>query len=125
MQLQFTIPFVDQHAVFYNNGNLEDTQSSLSINIGVHNTSTDCKDLNKNACETKVSPYKKHEAEKYNTDDWKIVHNITVYNTDKDGYLIDKHITLRFETGGTQGTGSKIFDNLILPDIQVIFALLS
>lgn len=112
---------MDQHAVFdYNNGNLKHSQSPLSINIGVHNTTGDCEDLNKNACETNVSPYMEHEADKYNTNDWKKFHNITVYNTDKDGYLIDKHITLRLETGATQGIGGRIFEKLILPDIQVI-----
>lgn len=66
----------------------------------------------------------KHEAEKYASDEWKMIHNITVYNTDNGEYDIDKHIILRFETGETQGTGSKIFEHLILPDIQVNFCTL-
>lgn len=125
VQLQFTIPFVDQHAVFDDdNGNLDHIQSPLSINIGVHNTTGDCEDLNQNACDTEVFPYMKHEADKYNTDDWKIVHNITVRNTDNGGYSIDKHLTLRLETGVPQGNGSRIFEKLNLPDIQVMLCII-
>lgn len=118
MKIQFTIPFVNLQIVFP----YSDQQSKLNINMGVHNSSVvGCADPNSNVCEKKVSAYKWQDSYKYNTDDWKIVHNITVYNKDDGGYTIDKHITLRLETGGTSGNGSKIFHKITLPDIQVIF----
>lgn len=126
VQLQLTIPFIDRHGVFSFNGKHEHTQSNLMIYMGIHNTSknADCEEPNQRLCKTIVKPYMKHEAEKYASDEWKMIHNITVYNTDNGEYDIDKHIILRFETGETQGTGSKIFEHLILPDIQVNFCTL-
>lgn len=117
VKIQFTIPFVNRQLVYLN----AEYQDELKISIGVHGGSVACDDLNKNFCEKKVYAYKKRESDKYNTDDWKVIHNIAVYNKDDVKYnLIDKHITLRLETGGTSGSGSKIFDRIILPDIQVI-----
>lgn len=117
MKIQFTIPFVGLHLIFQNREHLDE----LNINMGVHGVSVGCYDPNSNVCEKKVSAYKRHDSYKYNTDDWKIVHNITVYNKDDGGYTIDKHITLRLQTGSTAGTGSKIFEKITLPDIQVRF----
>lgn len=116
MKIQFTIPFVNLHL----NWSTGEHQGELNINMGVHGRSVGCDDPNSNVCEKKVYAYKRQDSYKYNTDDWKIVHNITVYNKDDGGYTIDKHITLRLETGGTSGNGSKIFDKITLPDIQVI-----
>lgn len=101
-------------------------QSSLIISLGVHNESRNCNDPNKENCDIKVSAYKKQEAKKYDTDEWKTVHSFKFYNKDDGDFTpIDKHITLRLETGRTKGTGSKLFDNLILPDIQVFYISLT
>lgn len=124
VKLQFTIPFVNEHAVTkLPTDKLFEDQPPLYINLGVHDGSVECNDLGRKMCDYKVLAYTRQESDMYNTDDWKVIHNIRVYNKD-DGDLapIDKHITLRFETGatgGTSGVGSKIFENLILPDIQV------
>lgn len=118
MKLQFTIPFVNLHLIW--SPTYED-QGQLNINMGVHGGSVGCYDPNSNVCEKKVDAYKWQDSYKYNSDDWKLVHNITVYNKDDGGYTIDKHITLRLVTGGTTGTGSTIFHKIALPDIQVIF----
>lgn len=124
VKIQFTIPFVNIHGIIrtFSGIILQDDQPQLFINMGVHGSSAFCNDRNKNLCDKKVYAYKREESHKYNTDDWKIIHNITVYNKDDGDFtLIDKHITLRLETGSTEGTGSKIFEKIILPDIQVIF----
>lgn len=121
VNIQFTIPFVNQHGILRLPSGVVHAQPPLLINMAVHGDSVDCNDPNKNLCEKKVYAYKREDSDKYNTDDWKGVHSIKVYNKDDGDYTIDKHITLRLETGGTSGTGSKIFDNIILPDIQVIF----
>lgn len=79
-----------------------------------------CDDPNEINCDTKVLAYKKQDTDMYATDEWKTIHSIRVYNKDDGDFtLIDKHITLRLKTGATNGVGSKIFENLILPDIQV------
>lgn len=127
VKLQFTIPFVNQHKVRKLNrtGMLYNDQSMLYINLGVHNGSVECSDLGRKMCDYKVMAYKRQESDKYNTDDWKVIHNIRVYNKDDGDFaIIDKHITLRFETGRTDGVGSKIFENLVLPDIQVFYIIL-
>lgn len=119
VKLQFTIPFVSEHLII---GTVNGTewQSPLLISPGVHNESGNCNDPNKKNCDIKVSAFKKQEANKYATDEWKTVHNFTFYNKDDGDFTpIDKHITLRLVTGGASGTGSKLFDNIILPDIQV------
>lgn len=123
VNIQFTIPFINQHGILRlpSGAVLVDAQPPLLINMAVHGDSVDCNDPNKNLCEKKVYAYKREDSDKYNTDDWKGVHSIKVYNKDDGDYTIDKHITLRLETGGTSGTGSKIFDSIILPDIQVTF----
>lgn len=123
VNIQFTIPFINQHGILRlpSGPVLFDAQPPLLINMAVHGDSVDCNDPNKNLCEKKVYAYKREDSDKYNTDDWKGVHSIKVYNKDDGDYTIDKHITLRLETGGTSGTGSKIFDSIILPDIQVTF----
>uniref|UniRef100_A0A8W8NV44 VWFD domain-containing protein n=1 Tax=Magallana gigas TaxID=29159 RepID=A0A8W8NV44_MAGGI len=121
VNIQFTIPFVNQHGIVRLplGAILFEDQPPLLINMAVHGDSVDCNDPNKKLCEKKVYAYKREDSDKYNTDDWKGVHSIKVYNKDDGDYTIDKHITLRLETGGTSGTGSKIFDRIILPDIQV------
>lgn len=119
VELQFTIPFVSAHLIIGTGKGIE-MQSSLLISLGVHNESGNCNDPNRKNCDIKVSAFKKQEANKYATDEWKTVHSFTFYNKDDGDFTpIDKHITLRLETGGTTGTGSKLFENLILPDIQV------
>lgn len=93
--------------------------------MDIHNPSADCVDDNQNTCETKVYAYKKQETDKYSTADWKIIHKIRVYNKDDNDFTVkDKHITLRLKTGGTIGNGSRLFEKLILPDIQVKYVSL-
>ena len=118
VEFQFTIPFVSRHNIIPGQ-NIED-QTSLYINMGVHGGSVECDDPNKKLCDVSVNAYKIDESDKYDTDDWKVKHKIKVYNRDDGDFtLIDKHLTLRFETGTTDGVGSKIFEDLTLPDIQV------
>lgn len=94
--------------------------------MGFHGGSVSCDDLNKKNCDTKVFAFKKQETNKYATDEWKSIYNVRVYNKDDGDFtIIDKHITLRFKTGVTYGNGSKIFENLILPDIQVFHIFLT
>lgn len=120
MKIQFTIPFVSQHGIINIGGKLTEQQPSLFISLGVHGGSVDCDDPNKRNCDTEVSAFKKQDTDRYATDEWKNVHSIRVYNKDDGDFtLIDQHITLRLETGATNGVGSKIFENIILPDIQV------
>lgn len=93
--------------------------------MDIHNSSADCVDDNQNTCKTKVYAYKKQETDKYATADWKIIHKIRVYNKDDNDFTVkDKHITLRLKTGGTIGNGSRLFEKLILPDIQVKYVSL-
>lgn len=120
MQLQFTIPFVNRHGILSYGSVVEESQTSLYINMAVYGESIECYDQNTNNCETKVDAYKIQDTSKYITGEWKVIHKIKVYNReDGDFTLKNRHITLRFETGSTSGNGSKIFENLILPDIQV------
>lgn len=111
MKIQFTIPFVSQHGIINIGGNLTEQQPSLLISLGVHGGSVDCDDPNKRNCDTEVSAFKKQDTDRYATDEWKNVHSIRVYNKDDGDFtLIDQHITLRLETGATNGVGSKIFE---------------
>lgn len=92
----------------------------LFISMDVPGETIDCKDPNRKACDLQIKPYNMSESEKYDTDDWKVIHKKTIYNRDDgDIGIIDKHLTLRFATGITNGVGSKVFDNLIVQDIQV------
>lgn len=118
VMLQFTIPFINQNIV--RQGTSRIVQNPLYISLGVHGGSLACEDLNKKACDYTVSAFTKHETYRYETDDWKVIHSIPIYNKDNGVYEVnDKHITLRLETGFTESPGSKIFQNLTLPDIQV------
>nr|XP_034320108.1 uncharacterized protein LOC117687527 isoform X18 [Crassostrea gigas] len=118
VMLQFTIPFINQNIV--RQGTSRIVQNPLYISLGVHGGSLACDDLNKKACDYTVSAFTKHETYRYETDDWKVIHSIPIYNKDNGVYEVnDKHITLRLETGFTESPGSKIFQYLTLPDIQV------
>lgn len=118
VMLQFTIPFINQNIV--RQGTPSTVQVTLFISLGVHGGSIACDDFNKKACDYNVSAYEKHETYRYETDDWKVIHSIPIYNKDNGVYEVnDKHITLRLETGFTESPGSKIFEYLTLPDIQV------
>lgn len=93
--------------------------------MDIHNSSSDCKDDDQNACGFKVGAYKIQDTDKYDTDDWKVIHKVRVYNRDDNDFTVkDKHITLRLKTGGTIGNGSRLFEKLILPDIQVKYVSL-
>ena len=116
VEFQFTIPFVNRHTI--SGGRV--FQTPLYINMAVHGGSVDCDDPDKIMCHVTVNAYKIDESYKYDTDDWKAKHKVKVYNRDDGDFtLIDKHITLRFETGPTDGVGSKIFEGITLPDVQV------
>lgn len=120
VQLQFTIPFVNRHFTF---GTIDD-QPYLQIRMDIHNSSSDCKDDNKETCGTKVYAYKKQNTSRYDTDDWKVIHKVRVYNKDDNDFNdIDTHITLRLKTASTRGIGSRIFDKLTLADIQVKYQI--
>ncbi|XP_062614467.1 uncharacterized protein LOC134276206 [Saccostrea cucullata] len=121
VELQFTIPFINENGIAYFPFGTENAQSDLNIQMGVHNSSSlSCDDKNRRACDTKINAFKYNDRDKYNTNDWKVVHKIKVQNQDDGNFkLIDKHITLRFETGSTNGEGSKIWEYITLPDIQV------
>lgn len=125
VKIQFTIPFVSQHGVTNITGKLIEQQPSLFISLGVHGGSVECDDPNKRNCDTEVSAFKKQETDRYATDEWKSILSIRVHNKDDGDFtLIDKHITLRLKTGATNGIGSKIFEKIILPDIQVFYITL-
>lgn len=116
VELQFTIPFISTHNIL---GHIE-FQSPLHINTAVHGESSDCGDPNKNFCDITVYAYKRNESHIYDTDAWKAKHKFKVYNRDNGDFtLIDKHLTLRFETVTTIGGGNKIFEGLTLSDVQV------
>lgn len=88
--------------------------------MDIHNSSSDCKDDDQNECGFKVSAYKIQDTDKYDTDDWKVIHKVRVYNRDDNDFTVkDKHITLRLKSGGTIGDGSRLFEKLTMPDIQV------
>lgn len=119
--LQFTIPFINRNAVQQVSADsFLNEQPPLFVNLGVHGGSDKCTDIGRNKCDYEVNAYKIHEANRYATEDWKGIHRIPVYNKDDGVYEINKHITLRLQTGITDGHGSKIFEHLILPDIQVL-----
>lgn len=124
VKLQFTIPFVNENIITKNPKRTSNDQTPLDINLEVHNGTVDCHDPNRETCEKQLFAYKWRERDRYATDDWKVIHNIRVYNRDDGDFtLIDKHITLRLKTT-TISSGGNIFENLILPDIQVFFFIL-
>lgn len=120
VQLQFTIPFINQLAIVSINNEKKNIQTPLTITIDTRAGSLGCDESKSNPCGIEIEPYKK-EAEKNTTDDWgKKIHRVKIYNKhDGDFSLIDKHVTLRFKTTTTEGKGSKIFENITLSDIQV------
>lgn len=121
VHLLFTIPFINRHLIFPSSNTIKnEDQPPLYINMGVHGESMECNDPNQKSCDIKVYAYKIEETSKYATDEWKVIHKIKVYNKDDGDFsLNNRHITLRFQTGTVLGNGSKIFEKLILPDIQV------
>ncbi|XP_056007282.1 uncharacterized protein LOC125666050 [Ostrea edulis] len=118
VQLQFTIPYTTEDLLI---PNFDTTVSDLNVNLAVLNdSSVSCKDGNSKLCGIKVKGYSYNDRSKYSTDDWKQIHTIKIFNRDNGDYTdFDRHITLRLETGGTNGEGSQIFSNILLPDIQV------
>lgn len=117
VQLQFTIPYTTEDLLI---PNFDTTVSDLNVNLAVLNdSSVSCKDGNSKLCGIKVKGYSYNDRSKYSTDDWKQIHTIKIFNRDNGDYTdFDRHITLRLETGGTNGEGSQIFSNILLPDIQ-------
>ncbi|XP_078330755.1 von Willebrand factor D and EGF domain-containing protein-like [Crassostrea virginica] len=116
VEFQFTIPFISKHYI----REQFEGQTALYINTAVHGESRDCDDPNKNLCDVTVSAYGRNESHKYDTNAWKVKHKFKVYNRDNGDFtLIDKHLTLRLQTGTTSDGGSKIFENLTLSDVQV------
>jgi hypothetical protein len=118
VQLQFTIPFINENLVL---NNIDIPPSDLNVNLAVLNeTSISCKDGEGTLCGINVEAYSFNDRGKYSTDDWKKIHTIKVFNRDNGDYTdFDRHITLRLETGGTSKKGSQIFSKITLPDIQV------
>lgn len=115
VEFEFTIPFISRHDIYKD----QHFQKSLYINTAVHGKSGSCDDQFKYLCAAEVEAYYRHKSFLYGTA-WRTVHKVKIYNRDDGSFtLIDKHITLRFETlTGTLG-GGKIFDGLTLTDVQV------
>lgn len=124
VQFQFTIPFINRN-IIVRGSDLKtvhyDHQKSLYISMEVHNKSTGCGNENSKSCDIEVTAFKRTETKRYETEEWKVVYKKKIYNRDNGDYaIIDKHITLRFATGKTDGdSGSKVFENLNFPDIKV------
>lgn len=98
---------------------------ALFVSMYITGGPVDCNDLDRKACDVQVKAFNRTESEKYDTDDWKVIHTKKVYNRDDGDFdILDKHITLRFATGVTNGVGSKMFDSLTLQDIQVCYLLM-
>lgn len=119
VQLQFTIPYTTHSLVNPSTGKTL-SLSDLNINLAVLNESSiSCKDGKSKLCGINVKGYSYNDRGNYSTDDWKQTHTIKIFNRDNGDYTdFDRHITLRLETGGTNGEGSQIFSNILLPDIQ-------
>ena len=93
--------------------------------MNVNRKSVSCDDQSQKDCDMEVNAFKKIESEKYNLDDWKNVHTKKVFIKDDGDYAVNyRQLTLKFETGFTHGTGSKIFEKLSLQDVQVYFIFL-
>ena len=124
VEFVFTIPFISRHNIYRG----QNFQKSLYINTAVHGNSGNCDDRNKNLCETEVEAYYKHDSHLYDpstSSAWRNVHKVKIYNRDDGSFtLIDKHITLRFETLTATSGGGRIFDGLTLTDVQVFWYLL-
>lgn len=121
VEFEFTIPFISRQNIYRG----QNFQQSLYINTAVHGKSGSCDDGNKNLCETEVEAYYRHEFINYDPSTWSSVHKVKIYNRDDGSFtLIDKHITLRFETLTATLGGGKIFDGLTLTDVQVFWYLL-
>ena len=113
--LQFTIPFISRHLI----SKRGEIQTPLKISIGTHEGSLGCSN-SQNPCSLEIPAYKIQEKDMYDTEKWKAIHKIPIYNKhDGDYALIDRHVTLRFKTVFGGGNGSEIFNNITLSDIQV------
>lgn len=118
VHLQFTIPFISRNTIFRN----RDIQRQLYISMNINGKSVSCDNQSQKDCDMEVNAFKKIESEKYNLDDWKNVHTKKVFIKDDGDYAVNyRQLTLKFETGSTHGTGSKIFEKLSLQDVQVYF----
>ncbi|XP_062607422.1 von Willebrand factor D and EGF domain-containing protein-like, partial [Saccostrea cucullata] len=117
---QLTIPFADQTLVL----DKDEKESVLYINSAVHNGShVSCEDSRRYNCAINITSYKYSERWKYDTDEWKGIQNFTFYNDDDGDYTPDTHLILRLQTVGTQGgqlSPTKIFEDVLLPDVQVM-----
>ncbi|XP_061170731.1 von Willebrand factor D and EGF domain-containing protein-like [Saccostrea echinata] len=114
-----TIPFASES--LYING---DPQPLSDLNIYMTFKTDDPSKCSgggsSNQCEVKVKSYSYNERHKYENDEWKQNISFPVYSQDTDGYVINSQMTLRLNTGGTNGVGSKIFEHVSLPDISII-----
>nr|XP_022310403.1 uncharacterized protein LOC111115834 isoform X2 [Crassostrea virginica] len=126
-QFQFTIPFISRHSIIkvglpppLQGVKILEHQMALFVSMYITGGPVDCNDLDRKACDVQVKAFKRTESEKYDTDDWRVIHTKKVYNRDDGDFdILDKQVTLRFATGVTNGVGSKFFDSITLQDIQV------
>ncbi|XP_062589917.1 uncharacterized protein LOC134251518, partial [Saccostrea cucullata] len=123
LYITLTIPYADQILITDNPFQLPKLDISLNL-LNKKDRSFDCgdeTDLNINYCGIKVPAYTFSERHKYETDEWKKPHKITINNMEDGDYKINKHLTLRLKTAATQGdenSPSKIFEDVFLPDVQ-------
>ncbi|XP_062620579.1 uncharacterized protein LOC134282147 [Saccostrea cucullata] len=118
VDLEMTIPSASETRII--NG-VEQPASALAIYMHFHNNyQSKCSGSgSSNQCFVQVQSYNFSERHKYETEEWKRNISFPVYNKDTDGYVTSTSMTLSLRTGSTEGKGSKIFENAVLPDIPI------
>ncbi|XP_061190201.1 von Willebrand factor D and EGF domain-containing protein-like [Saccostrea echinata] len=113
-----TIPFASES--LFINGVLQPL-SDLSIHLafGTSGPSTYSGGVASSHCEVKVKSFNFTEKHKYENGEWRQNISFSVYTQDTDCYNVNSHETLRLMTGGTNGVGSKMFEQVSLPDIRI------
>ncbi|XP_062617865.1 uncharacterized protein LOC134279469 [Saccostrea cucullata] len=122
--LQLTIPYAAENLVIY--GQVLETTDLLVRAYIPQNSSLYCVnssfkyDSTDRRCEIRIKGYSYNERDKYESNIWKQVYKMTIYEQGNAfRNLLERGITLPLKTSETHGEGSKIFSNIHLPDIQV------
>ncbi|XP_061170968.1 von Willebrand factor D and EGF domain-containing protein-like [Saccostrea echinata] len=118
VELEMTIPYASESIVI--NG-VPEPVSDLDIHLFFksNHTSHCSGSMTTSNCNIKLRSFSYNERHKYENGEWKKSITFQVFNQDTDNYVINSQWTLQTRTGITKGIGSKIFEDVSLPDISL------
>ncbi|XP_062618287.1 von Willebrand factor D and EGF domain-containing protein-like [Saccostrea cucullata] len=126
LKLQLTIPYADETFVIPAGYAHSAQELIVIVNIST-NTLLECdrdymvyKRNDFMICEIRIEGYSYQERGNYGTDVWKRIYSMSIHNHNYgDVALSDRVVSLQLRTRSTHGSGSRIFSNIKLQEIQV------